>query len=399
MPALLSGRETIIWIGGFVLVSTLLVLTGFTSGDPDSALYAALSARLAEGPVSHWIAPEWWGHWDSEGLFREHPVGVLLLPTLLGAMGVPGVQAAYIVGIAAAVASLLIIAHLTARIRGPIEGRFALVLLQIMPVAFIFRIRANHEYPMLLCLLVTIIGIDGVRRSWRWLPVPAAALAAALLIKGVFVAIPILAAAIWILCNPRDVGGSAWRPIAACALAAVAMAGTAAGYDVLYFRVTGEPFWEAYWSRQLAPLALSAPIGGASTFLSHFGFYLLRLLWHPAPWSFALLAAVWTWRRDLGERWRAMPTGPRRALAFTILFAAASILLLSPASRFAERYAFSATYAVAAAGAAVAPSIWPALRHTITTLDRVIPALPAVFWMVLMVLRLTIGPYLPRIST
>jgi 4-amino-4-deoxy-L-arabinose transferase-like glycosyltransferase len=399
MPALLSRRDTIIWIGCFLLVSALLVLTGFASDDPDSALYAALSARLAEGPPSHWIAPEWWGHWNSEGLFREHPVGVLLLPTVLGTLGIPGVQAAYIVGIAAALASILIIGHLIARITSPADGRFALVLLQIMPVAFIFRIRANHEYPMLLCLLLTIVGLDGVRRSWRWLPLPAAALTAALLIKGVFATIPILAAGLWILTNPRRIPGSAWRPIAACGVAALVMAGAAVGYDALYVRVTGEAFWGPYWNRQLAPLTLSGPVGGESTFLSHLGFYGLRLLWHPAPWSVALLAGVWIWRRDLGRRWRALPAGARRSLTFTMLFAAGSILLLSPASRFAERYAFSATYAVAAAGTVLALAVWPKVRETLTRLDGVVPALPALCWLVLMILRLTVGPFLPRISS
>jgi 4-amino-4-deoxy-L-arabinose transferase-like glycosyltransferase len=399
MAGPLSRRDAAVWIGGFVLVAALLVFTGFASDDPDSALYAALSARLAEGPPARWIAPEWWGHWDGEGLFREHPIGVLLLPTLLGALGIPGVQAAYIVGMAAGLAYILIIGHLIARISTPIDGRLALVLIQIMPVAFIFRIRANHEYPMLLCLLLTIVGLDGVRRSWRWLPVPAVALTAALLIKGVFVAIPLLAAGLWILCNPRGIAGAAWRPVAACVVAGLTMASAAVAYDALYLQVTGEAFWGPYWDRQLAPLTLSAPVGGESTFLSHLGFYLLRLLWHPAPWSLAMVAAAWRWRRGIARRWRGLPEAPRRALAFTLLFAGASILLLSPASRFAERYAFSATYATAAAGTVVALHTWPALRRVLAHLDGQLPALPALCWLVLMILRLTLGPYLPRISS
>jgi hypothetical protein len=224
------------------------------------------------------------------------------------------------------------------------------------------------------------------------------ALSAALLIKGVFVVMPILAAGLWIACNPLRIRGSAWRPVAACILAAAAMAGAAAIYDALYLRATGETFWGGYWDRQLAPLSISAPIGADSTFLAHLRFYLLRLLWHPAPWSIALLAGWWRWRRGFRQRWRALPAPVRRGLAFTLLFAAASLLTLSPASRFAERYAFSSNYAVAAAGAVVAVHIWPALRAALERLDRVVPALPAVCWLLLMLLRLTIGPLLPRIS-
>jgi len=75
-------------------------------------------------------------------------------------------------------------------------GRAALVLLQLVPAAFVFRVRANHEYPMLLCLLAALVALDGVRRSWVWLPAVAAAITAALLIKGVFVAIVLLGGAL-----------------------------------------------------------------------------------------------------------------------------------------------------------------------------------------------------------
>src|SRR3972149_5014734 len=96
---------------------------------------------------------------------------------------------------------------LVARIASPREGRWALVLLQFMPVAFVFRIRANHEYPMLLCLLLALASLDGVRRSWRWLPVLPLALTAALLIKGVFVVLVLLAAGLWLATNPTRATG------------------------------------------------------------------------------------------------------------------------------------------------------------------------------------------------
>jgi 4-amino-4-deoxy-L-arabinose transferase-like glycosyltransferase len=44
------------------------------------------------------------------------------------------------------------------------------VLLQLMPVAFIFRIRANHEYPILVCLLLSLLGLAwiGEKRPGGW---------------------------------------------------------------------------------------------------------------------------------------------------------------------------------------------------------------------------------------
>ncbi|MEO8484223.1 MAG: glycosyltransferase family 39 protein [Acidobacteriota bacterium] len=399
MRRLLSAREIAIWIAFFLLISALLVVTGFTSDDPDSALYAALSARLADGPASHWIAPEWWGHWDMEGLFREHPAGVFALPTLLGALGVPGVQAAYIVGIAAGLAALLIIGSLVARDTSREEGRLAIVLLQLMPMASIFRIRANHEYPMLVCLLVALVGFDAVRRSWRWWWIAPVALTAGLLVKGVFVIIPLLAAGFWVITNPLRAPGSIWRAIGVGFVSLALMLGVALVYDRVYLHVAGEAFWGPYWGRQLAPLTIATPGEGGSTLGAHLWFYAIRMAWHPAPWSLALVAALWRWRGTLTERWRALPDAERRGLVFCVAFALTCVLALSPASRFAERYIFSANYALATAGAIVASRAWPGIARLVRRLDARVPALPAVCWLVLMLLRLTLGPLLPRISS
>lgn len=395
---ILSRVDAIVWTASFVGVALLLIVTRFASDDPDSALYAALSARLAEGPVSRWIAPEWWGHWDATGLFREHPAGVFLLPTALGWLGIPGAQAAYVVGVAAGLGSLLLLGVLVERVTSRTDARAALVLLQLMPVAFIFRIRANHEYPMLFCLLVTLVGLDNVRRSWRWLAVVALGLTFAVLVKGVFVVFILVAAGLWIVLNPTRAEGSVMRPLTACAVSLGVIAATAFAYDALYVRITGESFWAGYWARQLGPLTIATPLDGASTLLEHAVFYLSRLLWHPAPWSLALVIAAWRQRGRIRQWWTVTPERARRALVFALGFAAIAVALLSSSSRFAERYAFSATYTIAAAGAVVAFADWRWLRAAYMRLDAIVPALPALVWLALMLLRLGLGPYLPRIS-
>ena len=397
MNGFLSRRDLTIWIGCYLIVAAVIVATGFASDDPDSALYAGLSAKLAAGPVSHWIVPEWWGFWDSQGLFREHPAGVFLVPTALGWLGVPAVQAAYVVGVGAGLASLVLIGWLISRVTTPGEGRAALVLLQLMPVAFLFRIRANHEYPMLLCLLLTLIGLDGVRRAWPWAAVVAASLTAALLIKGVFVAVIFLAAGLWLLLNPARQPGPLWRPVAALAIALVTMGAVAFAYDDAYLRIAGERFWIPYWHRQVGSVSVATPADGASTLLYHLGFYLSRLLWHAAPWSVLLLVAAWPRRR--------MPTvgahsseRSRGGLTFAIVFAAVAVAVLSPSSRFAERYLFSPVFAIAAAGAVVAYRSWPFVPAALARLERAVPAFPAMLWLALVLMRLVLGPFLPRIS-
>ena len=395
---LLSRRDVIVWAIAFVLVATWLVAVRFASDDPDSALYADQSARLAAEPVARWIAPEWWGNWESDGLFREHPVGVLIVPVLLATLGVPGIQAAYIVGIAAGLIAVVLIAWLIARVMSRDDGRAALVLLQLMPMAFIFRIRANHEYPMLVCLLVALIGIEAVRRSWRWAWVTPLALCAAVLVKAAFVAVPLLAIGWWMLINPLGTKGSIARPIATIALSLAAIVVMSMGYDALYLRVTGESFWGGYWARQLAPLSIGAAPANQPGMLHHLGFYAVRMAWHPAPWSLALAATLWITRGRWRATWQGLPSVHRRALIFVGLFVISTVLMLVPMSRFAERYIFSANYALAAAGLVVAIRQWPRLGETLRHLDARIPAFPALCWAALMALRLVLGPFLPRIS-
>jgi 4-amino-4-deoxy-L-arabinose transferase-like glycosyltransferase len=396
--SVLSSREVAVWAACFVVVASLLVVTRFTSDDPDSALYASISGRLTQLPPARWIAPEWWGYWNGTGLFVEHPAGVFLLPTALGRLGLPAEQAAYVVGVGAGLSALVLIGVLINRLTSREDARAALVLLQIMPVAFLFRIRANHEYPMLVCLLLTLVGLDGVRRSWGWLSLVALGLTGALLIKGAFVVLILLAAGLWIGLNPTRTSGSVGRPVVACLVSLAVMAVTAVAYDAAYRHATGVTFWGPYWRRQLAPVTIATPIGSASTLARHLVFYVIRLLWHPLPWSLALLVALWQRRHRLTSVWRTMPSGARRGLVFAASYTGLAVALLSPSNRFAERYAFSAAYVVGAAGAVVAYRTWPTLVRRLAWLEAQIPAFPAWLWLLLIVLRLALGPFLPRIS-
>ena len=394
---LLSTRELLAWVACFLGLAILLIWTGFTSTDPDSALYAGLADRLAQEPGSRWLAPEWWGFWPEAqmtGLFREHPAGVLLIPAALARLGVPALQGAYIVGTAAGLASLLMMATLIKKFATREEARIALVLLQLMPVAFIFRIRANHEYPMLVCLLVTLLGLASAssgRRLWLAVVLVSAGLTGGLFVKGVFVAQILLAIVVWVAANPLGGQGARRRCVLVGAAGLVAMALGAFAYDASYRAATGEPFWSLYWARQVGPLMEYTTADLLSTSMRNVLFYLSRLVWHPAPWSLALVVAAWKRRDDFRERWIAVPERTRRGLTFALSFAALAILVLAPSSRFAERYAFSATHAIACAGVVAACSMWSGFTSRVASLDRRVPALPALVWLSLALLRLGVG--------
>jgi hypothetical protein len=397
---ILTRREIGVWVIAFLFVASLLVLTQFTSEDADSTLYAGLSARLATEPFSRWIAPEWWGLWPrigNTGLYRDHPIGGFVVPALLGRLGIPGEQAAYIVGVAAGWLAIVLISQIVGRLTTRRDARAALILLQIMPVAFVFRIRANQEYAMLICLIVTILGVDRVRRNWWGVASIVAGLGAALFIKGAFVTLTMAGAATWALINPPKTPGSRWRPVVGGIAALGALALLAAGYDAWYRQITGESFWSEYWGIQLSQVELSTPLSGAVTFLQHAGFYLVRLLWHPAPWSLALVGAGWLRRTELRALVTRHPVPAVRGLIFALAYACVLMLMLSPSSRVAERYIFFGTYAIAAAGVVVMCRTWPRVARTVAEWDSRIPALPVVVWLSLMLLRLGVGPWIPRL--
>ena len=90
--------------------------------------------------------------------------------------------------------------------------------------------------------------------------------------------------------------------------------------------------------------------GGIASLALNVFFYLNRVAWHAAPWSLALIALIWTTRGAWMSRWRALPDQERRGLLFALMYGVLLVVLLSPSSRVAERYIFSGTYAVAAAG-------------------------------------------------
>jgi hypothetical protein len=227
----------------------------------------------------------------------------------------------------------------------------------------------------------------------------AAALTAAMLIKGVFVVLIFLGAGLWILLNPTRTTGSIVRPLVAIAIGLAVMAVTALVYDALYRSATGEAFWIPYWQRQLSPVTISTPLDGGRTFVEHVAFYVARLIWHPLPWSLALLALAWrVGRRRSGGAGAMASSSAIRGLWFVLGFAVLSVGMLSPSSRIAERYAFSAIHGVAAASVVAATVAWPRVTRLVLRLDAAIPAFPALVWLALMVLRLTVGAFLPRLS-
>ena len=127
----------------------------------------ASRASSPQQPPSRWIAPEWRGAWNQEGLFREHPAGILLPSVVLIRAGIPAGQAAYIVNMLYQVAVIALIPLVAGVVVKGFEARSLAWILQLLPVSFAYRIRGNQEHPLLMCFLALIYGTERARTEPR----------------------------------------------------------------------------------------------------------------------------------------------------------------------------------------------------------------------------------------
>ena len=332
------------------LVAIVLASGQFKSADPDSALHASLVARLAGLPVSGWIAPRWWGQWDRTDLYREHPAGIFLLPAVLARLGYPPEQAAYLVNAVYQVITIVLIEALALRLVSRREARSLAWILQLLPVAFVYRIRANHEQALLCCVLAALYGTERSRTKPAWIVLTVTAVVALLLVKGMLAFMALAMCVVWLVIRRSgDEAGATrrlWPVIGVLAAAASALALTLI-YDHVYRQVTGEPFVVPYLTQQLGLASVQRSTGVIGRKLANFLFYAGRVLWYALPWSALLLAMLPSARKRM---LLAQPAG-RQAMGLALALALAYVGLFSLSDRTADRYIFPAYFFVGAAGA------------------------------------------------
>ncbi|HET7220418.1 MAG TPA: glycosyltransferase family 39 protein, partial [Vicinamibacterales bacterium] len=309
---------------------------------------------LANQPVSRWIAPEWGGAWDQQGLFREHPVGILIPSVLAIRAGFPREQAPYAVNMLYQAAVIVLIPLIAGALVTRTEARALASVLQLLPIAFVYRIRGNQEPPLLMCFLALLYGAHKARsaRPWVWVPLMMAALCLLVLIKGAFATFAVVATALWLLIVPAADGDGNRRGWIGLAIAAASAALMAAGYEALYVRTTGESFVEFYRSTRLGESMRLRDPGVIPHAFVNIVWYLGRLAWFAAPWSLAAATVVCVWMRSSMSGGVSATFAPltRRGLAWSLLVAAVFIAVLSPANVRAERFIFPVYFIIGGVG-------------------------------------------------
>ncbi len=376
---------------------TSLAAIEYRARDPDSRLYAEISARMAVAPPAGWIAPEFPPGWYMSGAFREHPVGLFLPAAALAALGYPAAQAAYAMNAVYQVLAIVLTIRLAATLAAGVEARALGWLIQLLPIAFVFRIRANHEMALLVCLLAALYGTERARRAPRFVVLTIAGLVGLLLVKGLFAVFGPALCIAWLVAGrlrseqPRASDRWAWLGIAT---GVAAMGLTALGYEWLYRQATGEPFWSFYMSRQIGVAAVTGNASGLVGLLYNLVWYLARVAWFPFPASVFLLVAAWPSARAVVRKASVVEAAPngggtRAGAFFTAAVLALYVGVFGLSDRRADRYIFPVYYAVGAAGGVAALRLAAPLLRLARRLDRA--WVPPAVWAVTFAAHLCAG--------
>jgi 4-amino-4-deoxy-L-arabinose transferase-like glycosyltransferase len=389
------------WCTALAISAWALAAGGFHTRDPDSVLHTRLVAGIASQPLARWIAPAWPAGWYMSGLYREHPAGILFLPAVLARLGYPAEQAAYAVNAVYQALSIIALQRLAVAFGSGLEARTVAWVMQLLPIAFTYRVRANHEQAVLLSLLVALWATERSRTRIAWALVTALAFVAGALVKGLFVAMMPLACGLWLLARPPAPGRrrrAAFALVAACAAIPV----SALVYETLYRSVTGESFLAVYLGRQLGVAGQAHSQAWLLQKPYNLLWYLARLVWFAFPWSLTALAAAWRERgrpANPGEDGAAAHEIARRGLGFCLGLSIAYLLAFSLSDRKADRYLFPAYYALGACGMVAAARASPALERIARGLDRSSPLLPVLVWVAAFAAHIAAGRlHPPRIK-
>jgi 4-amino-4-deoxy-L-arabinose transferase-like glycosyltransferase len=248
--------------------------------------------------------------------------------------------------------------------------------LQLIPIAFVFRVRANQEYPLLAGLLLTVYAIERARTSWPWIAVAVAGALYALFVKGVFALLAPVLAALWLLTRRRPAKEMvrAWTGLVVVVLA---MPAAVWSYEWAYSATTGQSFLDYYLGARIALEGSSTTTLAALDKAGNALWYAGRLLWYAAPWSLIAIAAALP-----SVRARLSPQS-RDWIRFAGVAALLIVALVAARDTKADRYIFPAYFLAASVGVVVTCSRWPRASAWAGHLDRSWPWGPAILWLAL----------------
>ncbi len=328
-----------LWVVSFILCVLLPIRADYRTHDPDSTLYAQMSFDLAQRPFSEWAAPEWNDHWERQGLFFEHPPGLLWLGAALIRLGVPEFQALYCINFLCYFLSLLLLSRLakgwpSSNTRDDTEQNLDVMVplfWMLTPGFCQYVVRGNHEHPLALTVVMTMVVLIGATQ--RGLLASAGlwslALLVAIFVKGLSGVALVLIYVLLVVLFQRD-----RRSLLVFIIGLLAAVAGWIAFERWYVTQTGVHFLTNYLSVQVSRSVGEFGIMVVFQKLYNLVYYLGRPLWFFAPWLYFILYALYrkvAFKEPLGNdlRWW---SGLVVATVFIVGF--------SLADRKADRYIF-----------------------------------------------------------
>ncbi len=361
---------------------TLLFLFPYEIRDSDSSAYDSMSRNMALQPIVEWCAPEWWGHGYHEGLYQDHPPGILWMPALLIRLGFPELSAAFCANFIYVFLSLYFIFLFARHFEGPLFGWSAAFAFVLTPIFLQYLIRANQESPLNLAVIAGLYGVVRSEESWKYKALFVASLVFAFLIKGVSAFILIALALIYWITFLRKKSTLIY-----IILAVLGALSTMVAFELWYRHVTdGVGFWQNYLAfqyGQTGEFGLS-PLRKISNFI----WYTARALWFPVPWVIFIFYGFFKQRKDTA------PLLKNRFFMLCLSSALTVILLFSFSDRRADRYIFPAYTFLALAGMWIVYNFKPRLARFLKRNKKYLPLYLSVALILFTLARIVFHNYL-----
>ena len=341
-----NNRVAITWTLVFLLLSILMVKVNYVARENDTRLYTIFLKQLDEKPLSDIIKLEWQGksvYSEKETPYvRDHLIGQFFVPLTLTKVGIPSSHALYITNTLYKILSIILLYLIATNVFSKKISALTTILVQLTPINFNYLMRANHEPPLLLLVLLIIYACLGLRTRKQYYLLIFICFHFCFLIKGIsFLPIIPLTFICYLALNYKEEKREVAKGFLTLSFLSLSVLATAAFYEYLFRMKTGFPFFEQYFKLQVVQRTLD--IESHSPLLiqkiKNLTYYSSRLLSYSLPWT--LIPIYYLIKKD---RFNNYTKSQLNFLAMLVLCSLSYVLIFSTADRLASRYIFPSYY-------------------------------------------------------
>ena len=337
-------RDVLIWISVVTIFAIVLSKVDYRARENDSRLYTKFLQQISQRPFSkivevHWVKSHYMDR--TSPYVRDHLIGQFIVPYAMVKLGIDASNALYLFNTIIQIGWLYLLFYLVRLFTGS-SHEDLLLWGMLLPPAWVYALRANHEQPLLFCTLLAIVAGVKLGDNWRWIGLVIVSVLWAFLIKGFgFMMVPIAFGTTFII-NHFKMTTEFWsKLIISIVLVTLSLGLCAYGYEQWFYSLTGESFFEAYWRIQIVGRSLDGNTGfNVLGKLYNSYYYFSRILAYSAPWSLMFLGIVFWKRAEFALWWT---SNSKLVLSFSI-YIIINILIFSLIDRKASRYLFPAYF-------------------------------------------------------